>query len=193
MRVLICGGTYNPVHIGHLYMADEARIRLGYDRVLFVPSNIPAHKRSATIIEPVHRIAMLEIALQPFDDYAVDRCEIDRGGVSYTIDSVREIRRRMRLDGNPGLLIGDDLLEGFNRWMDVETLVNEVDLVVARRLRQPPSSFPYQHTRLDNLLLPISSSDIRERIREGRAFRHLVPAGVDAYISDQRLYDRPAG
>jgi nicotinate-nucleotide adenylyltransferase len=188
MRAVILGGTFNPVHFGHLFIAEEVRTALGYDAAIFVPANQPVHKDTAPVLEPSHRLAMLRLAVQDNPRFTVDTGDIDRGGPSYSIDSVTSLIPRHGIEGRPGYLIGDDLAAGFPSWKNVDALVAIVDLIVARRTGEARPSLAYPHRVVDNAVLPISSSDIRRRIREGRAVRYLLPDSVLAYIRDHALY-----
>ncbi len=178
MRTLILGGTFDPVHVGHLFLAEEARLRLGYERVVFVPANVTAHRAAKESAPAADRLSMLEAAIGGIPYFEVDDCEISRGGVSYTVDTVAELVARGGLTGKPGLIIGDDLIEGFARWREPERIASLADLIVARRAFQEERRFSYPHVYLANLVLPISSSDIRSRVRSGQAYRHIVPEAV---------------
>jgi nicotinate-nucleotide adenylyltransferase len=127
---------------------------------------------------------------------AVDDCEIRREGVSYTIDTIADIIGRYRPEGKPGLILGDDLAEGFTGWRDCGKIASLAEIIVARRLSSKPASFPYSHRQLDNAVLDISSRDIRSRIQNGGSWRYLVPEGARFIIEDRRLYGwrpEPAG
>lgn len=188
MRVLILGGSFNPVHIGHLIMAQELRLQFGYDKVLVVPSLRPPHKELSEDPGSAHRLAMLRLALEGDDSAQIEDCEIRRGGTSFTIDTVREIARRPGIEGKPGLVIGDDLIPGFPSWREPEVLAGEADLVCAHRSSAARLDFAFPHRYGDNPLIPVSSSLVRERARAGKPFRYLVPARVHDYILENRLY-----
>jgi nicotinate-nucleotide adenylyltransferase len=187
LKTVIIGGTFNPVHMGHLYLAEEIQRSLGYDRVIFVPAHIPAHKEADDSTTPQQRLEMLRYVIQG-SEFVVDSCEIERGGISYTIDTVRELQERYGFTGKPGLVIGDDLVNGLHEWKDWEELMEMVDLIIAHRSYEERVSCSVAHTYVDNLVLPISSSDIRRRVREGGAFRYLLPETVYAYILENRIY-----
>jgi nicotinate-nucleotide adenylyltransferase len=188
VRALILGGTFNPVHIGHLFIAEEVRTLLGYEKVLFVPAFIPVHKDPRPVLDAVHRMRMLALAVSEYPPFLVEDCEIRRGGPSYAIDTVEELVAERGILGKPGLLIGDDLLAGFPTWREAERLVRMVDLVVVRRSGAARAEFPYPHREVENPVLGVSSSEIRRRVAEGRSIRFLVPGGVAEYIERNGLY-----
>jgi nicotinate-nucleotide adenylyltransferase len=185
---LVLGGTFNPVHCGHLFLALDARQSLGYDEVILVPALVPVHKDPSPVTAAEHRLAMLELAVQGLEGVRVDDLEVRRGGPSYSIDTVRELVSRRRIDGLPGFLLGDDLLAGFAAWKEPDALAREADLIVVRRSPGALPSFPWRHRLFTNTILPISSSEVRRRAAEGRTIRFLVPDGVAAYIEAHRLY-----
>jgi nicotinate-nucleotide adenylyltransferase len=188
MRLAILGGTFNPVHMGHLFLAEEVRARLAYEAVLFVPANLPVHKMMPIEVGPRHRLRMLRLAVGPYRGFIVDDCELRRGGNSYSIDTVREVERRYVIDGKPGLIIGDDLVPGFDSWKEASELARITDLIVAHRQsdRRVPLGYPCRY--IENALLPVSSSEIRERLRLGLPLRQLVPERVLRYIRRHGLY-----
>jgi nicotinate-nucleotide adenylyltransferase len=188
MRALVLGGTFNPVHYGHLFVAEEVRCSLGYDKAIFVPANQPVHKDPTPVIGPTHRVAMLRLAVQGCEEFIVDAGDIDRGGPSYSIDTVADLIPRYGIEGKPGFVIGDDLVAGFPAWKNVDELVRIVDLIVARRTLAGPVQLPHPHRTVMNTILPISSSEIRRRISEGRSVRFLLPDRVLSYIKDNKLY-----
>jgi nicotinate-nucleotide adenylyltransferase len=192
MRLAILGGTFNPVHVGHLFLAEEARALLGFDRILFVPANVPVHKTMPVEVGAGHRLAMLRLAVAGHRDFRVDACELERGGKSYMIDTLLDVLRRYRPESRPGLIIGDDLVEGFPAWKQAARVAELAELIVARRDTERPSApawpFPAAISYLENLLLPVSSSEVRRRLASGRSVRHLVPERVLRYIRRHRLY-----
>lgn len=185
MRLAIFGGSFDPIHVGHLYIAEEVRMSLGYDRILFVPSNIPPHKRPSQKVNGEDRLRMIRLATQGNDAFAVDDYELRAGGVSYTIGTIHYVMESYDIEGKPGLIIGDDLVPGFPSWRSAEEIRSLTDIVVARR-----SGLNVDHAGLSvsNVLVPVSSSDIRDRIVSGRPFRYLVPENVYDYIFNNKLY-----
>ncbi len=187
MKTAILGGSFDPVHIGHLHLADEVKRKLDYERIIFVPSHIPAHKDPDGSTSAEQRLEMLRYALLG-SDFVLDDCEIRRGGISYSVDTVPEVKKNYRISGKPGLIIGDDLLSGLQQWKDWGELIKMVDLIVAHRMYTEPVECAVPHNYIDNGILPISSSDIRKRVRSGGAFRYLLPEQVYAYIVENGVY-----
>jgi nicotinate-nucleotide adenylyltransferase len=191
MRLAILGGTFNPVHVGHLFLAEEVRDLLGYERILFVPANVPVHKSMPVEVGARHRLRMLQLAVAGTRGFLVDSCELERGGNSYTIDTLEHVLEHYRPEGRPGLIIGDDLVEGFPAWRQAARVAELAELIVARRgptTAAPAWPFPACVRRIENLLLPVSSSEIRRRLAAGRPARHLVPERVLRYVRRHRLY-----
>ena len=181
------GGTFNPPHIGHLMLAEELAAEFGYDRVVLVPSFIPPHKANADDPGPSVRLGMVEAAVEGDPAIIVNACEIERGGLSYTVDTLDRIVEEYSPEGKPGLAIGDDLVAGFGAWRNPSAICERADLIVARRSGEPfDMAYPYRAAH--NMLLPISSTDIRARIASGRPWRRLVPAAVYRYIDERGIY-----
>ena len=188
MKAVVLGGTFNPVHIGHLHLAEEVLLDFDYERIIFIPSNIPAHKEIEDRVTPEDRIHMLELAISYHPAFSLDTCEIERGGISYSIETVRYLKSKYGIDAKPGFIIGDDLIVGFPTWKNADLLSKEARLIVAHRGYTERLAFPYPHTYMDNQILPISSSDVRRRIRERTAVRFLLPAEIWQYIEVKGLY-----
>ena len=135
MRIAVFGGSFNPIHMGHLALADEVCVSLGYDRVIFIPTYIPPHKTFSDTVSAADRLEMVRLACEGDGRFTVDSCEIDRGGVSYTFDTVSWLEEKYSgtLDGKIGLVLGDDLLPGFHLWYRAADLAEKCDLILARR------------------------------------------------------------
>jgi len=192
VTLAILGGSFNPVHIGHLILAQEVQAQFAVDLLLFVPAAIPAHKRPPEAepkgASPDDRLSMLRDAIEGVPGFAADDCELRRGGVSYTIDTLADVSRRYSAAGRPLLILGDDLLAGFGAWREPEVVAERARIVVAHREREEAAAFPYPHEYCNNLLIPVSSSSVRERIGRGLPVRFLVPDAVRLYIEDRGLY-----
>ncbi|MBP5156748.1 MAG: nicotinate (nicotinamide) nucleotide adenylyltransferase [Treponema sp.] len=217
MKIAVLGGSFNPIHIGHLALADEVCSALGYDRVLFIPTYQPPHKEARDIVSAEDRLQMVRRACEGDGRFQAESCEIDRGGVSYTWDTVCFLEQKYagQLEDRIGLIMGDDLLPGFHLWKNAEGLARKCRLILARRpmtiesashANRPhgayaqadfASNLDYDFAddplfegavRLSNTVLPLSSTDIRTRAGEGGGFKYLVPAAVFQYIMERRLY-----
>ncbi len=198
MRLLILGGSYNPVHLGHLILAEELACEYGYERVLLVPALEPPHKALVDDPGADMRLAMLRASVEGDPLFIVDDCELKREGPSYTVDTIRHAIARYAPRGKPGLAIGDDLARGFGSWREPAAILELADLVVARRGgegrpggNESPDgrgALPFPHMRAANSLIAISSSLVRERIKSGGAWRRLVPEAAARIIAKERLY-----
>lgn len=184
----LLGGAFNPVHFGHLAIAEAAHLELGYTLILFIPSSIPAHKEADRDTPPADRVAMTELAVSEIDYISVDTCEIERGGVSYTIDTLDYVKSNYDFEGKPGLIIGDDLMEGFHTWKDAGAVARQVDLIIARRDTAGKKELDFDHIYLNNQVIEAASSDIREMVANGESIDRYVPDPVRRYIDQHKLY-----
>jgi nicotinate-nucleotide adenylyltransferase len=197
-RIGILGGTFNPIHLGHLLIAQDALEQLRLDCVKFIPTAMPPHKQYEGNVPAAKRLAMVRLAVRGNPRFEVDDLEIRRGGTSYTVDTLMELRRR-----NPRarwfFIIGADSLRELHRWREVRSLVRlcsfvtlarpgfdsrpvldpALDAATRRRLRQ--------HA-LRGHACQIASRDIRARVARGRSIRYLVPDAVFRYIGLHKLY-----
>ncbi|MDR3160844.1 MAG: nicotinate (nicotinamide) nucleotide adenylyltransferase [Spirochaetaceae bacterium] len=194
MKVAILGGSFNPIHLGHLFVADRVLSAFGYDRLILVPAFQSPFKAAADTAAPADRLDMLIASITADPRITVDDCEIRREGISYTIDTIADILARYRPEGKPALVLGDDLARGFDRWRNAPELAALADVVIAHRLSAGDIPFPFPHRRLRNEIMDLSSGMVRERIRQGGNWRSLVPEGARLIIEDRRLYGAsPAG
>jgi len=185
----VFGGTFDPVHVGHLILAQEAAALLGLDRLLFVPANRPAHKR-APRLEPVeHRIAMLRRATRGQPRLRVSRIEADRGGVSYTVHTLESLHRSLRAE--LFFLMGQDSLEEFSGWREPERILDLARLAVIPRGERPPRVPPALRGRVVLVRAPrigVSSTELRRRLRLGLPASYWTPDAVLRYIERHGLY-----
>lgn len=195
MKIAVLGGTFNPVHIGHLSLAQEAILTLGYDRVLFVPALISPFKQYEYDVSPTQRCEMLSLAIKTDVHFALELCEIERSGVSYTFETIQYLcqkyAKELAEESEPefqkiGLIIGSDLIDGFARWKNFSFILEQSTIVLADRTKAPP--FNYPHILLHNDTIPVSSSEIREKIVKGNSWQFLVPQQVFTYITKRNLY-----
>lgn len=199
-RIGLLGGTFNPIHHGHLIVARSVAERLGLDRLVFIPSALPPHKSGRPIAPAGHRLAMTELAIEGEDDFDVDDLEIRREGPSYTIATVEQYRDRMTDRDELFWVIGSDSLPELRLWYRIADLLEMCRFVTAVRpgfeepdlstLQELPPGRVKQ-LRDDFLETPridISSTDIRRRVADRRSIRYLVPPAVMNYIEEHQLY-----
>jgi nicotinate-nucleotide adenylyltransferase len=199
----ILGGTFDPIHHGHLLIAEEAREALGLERVLLVPAAAPPHKPGRPVTDATHRLAMVELAIAGNPAFEVGRQELERGGTSYTVDTLLALRaERGAAAADPWLILSSEALAELPTWRDPDRILALCRLAVVPRggyadldTAWVASRFPGREDRVRFLpgpLLPISGSVVRRRAAAGRSVRYLVPDAVAAYIAKHRLYTGPA-
>jgi nicotinate-nucleotide adenylyltransferase len=191
MKLGLFGGTFDPVHHGHLIVAEYVRERVGLDRVLFIPTMISPHKMDAAVTSPAHRFAMLREGVKSNPFFQVSDMEIERGGVSYTVDTLRLLGEENATD-EFFLLIGADNLEEFRTWKDPGEIVRRAKLVVMNRpgFTGTPAdpSLPGDIIQCPVPSIDISATEIRRRVEQGLTISYLVPPSVCRYIDRHRLY-----
>ena len=189
-RVGVFGGTFDPVHHAHLIIAQEAVARLKLDRLLFMPANRPSHKRAPGLVAVEHRLAMLRLATRGSRHFEVSRMEADRGGLSFTVETLEALSRAAR--GDLFFLMGQDSLAEFAQWRDPGRIVELARLVVVPRGEQDVPSLPPAFRRRVVYLKPprigISSTEIRRRLKRGLPVRYWTPDAVVSYVSRHGLY-----
>lgn len=190
MRLGIFGGTFDPPHIGHLIVADDVMAALELDRIVFIPTGTHPLKRDK-VEAPSHlRVEMIRAATAGAQRFVVDEREMRRVGPSYTIDTITEYGEEFP-DAELYLLIGSDILSEIHRWNSVIQIAERARIVVMSRPDAPEAlglTTDLETTRVNVTHVDISSSEIRERVRSGRAFRYLVPDGVYEIIAEHSLY-----
>ncbi|HWP34351.1 MAG TPA: nicotinate-nucleotide adenylyltransferase [Thermodesulfobacteriota bacterium] len=207
----VMGGTFDPVHLGHLRGALEVAEALGLPEVRFVPARVPPHKPDEPLAPAEHRVAMLRLAIRGQRRFRLDLRELERPGPSYTIDTIRSyLAEGLR----PTFIMGLDAYLGLATWHDYEALLSACDhavmtrpgypvrpleetlpLAVARRFWYDPAAPGYRHESgavirfVPVTQLAISSTGVRETVRAGRSIAYLVPHAVEQYIRSRRLYE----
>lgn len=190
------GGTFDPIHYGHLVAAEAAREKFLLERVIFVPTGVPPHKEPGTVTDFWHRYLMVALAVLSNPHFEVSRLEYERGGVNYTVDTLRQLRRIYGAGARLFFITGADTILEIFGWREPEELLSLCRFIVAARpgydmhlVKEVLGKF--YRTAVIPLEMPqlgISSSDIRRRVREGKPIRYLVPEAVDAYINREGLY-----
>ena len=194
MRFAILGGSFNPIHIGHLSLAEAVLNELNYHRVIFIPAFQSPLKAKSEGASTLDRMEMLAAAIAGNPRFTLDNCEIRRRGISYTIDTLADIITRYEPEGKPGLILGNDLVSGFDKWRSHREITEIADIIIAKRLSSDgtvddTSAFPHPHITLNNDIIDLSSRQLREEISRDGNWQNLVPAGAGAVIRERSLYD----
>jgi len=182
-KIAIYGGTFDPIHHGHLIVAREALERLGAKEVIFIPARVSPLRKTAPIAKGEIRLLMIQAAIENEPGFAVDDCELRRPSPSYTIDTVEQIRQR-KGDAAIYCLIGEDNVRKLTKWRrfaDLEKMVRFV--VLDRNGQQPHHVYPVIRRKID-----ISATEIRKRVATGRSIRYFVPPAVEEIIRREKLY-----
>jgi nicotinate-nucleotide adenylyltransferase len=193
-RLGVMGGTFDPIHHGHLLTAEEAAVQFGLDQVVFVPTGQPWMKEGLDVSGSEHRYLMTVIATASNPRFSVSRVEIDRTGPTYTVDTLRSLR-----DAHEGaelfFVTGADAMLEIFQWKDPAEILSIAHFIAATRPGYDIEHFkeeaPTAHPNVSVMKIPalaISSTDIRQRVREGRPIRYLVPEGVKSYVEKAGLY-----
>ncbi|RMF10109.1 MAG: nicotinate-nucleotide adenylyltransferase [Candidatus Neomarinimicrobiota bacterium] len=193
LKICLFGGTFDPPHIGHLLIAQTICEAENFDKIIFVPALIPPHKRSNKVTPVDLRLQMLQSALASNPKFEISEIEIRRGGVSFSIDTILEIKQSMKLDReNLYFLIGSDTLKQFHTWKDPERILAECQVIVALRPGFKPGEIPnwiFRQVRFANIpRIEISSTTIRKRWRENKTIRYMVTQPVWEFINQHNLY-----
>ena len=197
IRIGIIGGTFDPIHYGHLIIAEEARVKVGLARVIFIPAGNPPHKLRRPYSPAQHRYRMVELAIASNPYFEVSPVEVNRPGPSYSVDTVRMLREEMGPEVDLFFIMGVDSLAGILTWHKPEELIKLCKIIAVNR-----PGYGVDIDALDQVLpgikkqvifirapeIGISSTEIQERVRAGLPIRYLVPPEVERYIYEHHLY-----
>ena len=199
MQLGVFGGTFDPIHYGHLAVAEEMRHALALDRVLFLPAGEPPHKRGWTISPAADRVAMTRLAIADNPAFALCLIDVERDGPSFTADTLEELAQA-RPEAELFFIMGEDSLVDLPTWRDPARIVRAARLAVAARpgvtadltdLERQLPGLRERVIRVPTLAIGIAGRDLRRRVAEGRPIRYLTPPAVEAYIRERRLYLAP--
>lgn len=190
MRIGIFGGTFDPPHFGHLYAAEEARIKLNLDRVIFVPAAQSPHKEPGHSSPPLSRYRMLRLAVRNHPGFEVSDIELRRTPPSYTVDTVKELRVEFPFPHNLFFLAGADLLGKLSTWKDINVILELCRLVVMGRPGFSFAGTPQEALKLEIPGMDISAAEIRRKIQTGEDVDDFVPYKVLQLIEKEALYRR---
>lgn len=197
-KIGIMGGSFNPIHIGHLHLAESARVEFGLDQVIFVPTGDNPFKTANDEVDRRQRYKMVEMAISSNPNFFALPIEIDRYGKSYTIDTIQEIQKKFP-ESALYFITGADIMFEVTRWKQAELLLKNVVFITAFRPGCPKKKFKNRvrylkkayHARILKLVsteMDIASTDIRKRIKTNKSIKYLLPESVEEYIKTQHLY-----
>jgi len=197
-KIGIIGGTFNPVHNGHLFIAEEIRVSMGFTGIIFIPNKIPPHRTDFDLVSEEHRWNMLNLAISNNVFFESSRVELDRQGVSYTVDTVKYFYELYHGD-SLFFITGTDALLNYS-WYNFPELMEMLEgfITISRPgydreilLNKIETNYPLCTDKIivvNSLLLEISSSDLRKRLKTGKSIKYLIPDKVEKYILDRKLY-----
>ncbi|MEW5758374.1 MAG: nicotinate-nucleotide adenylyltransferase [Candidatus Omnitrophota bacterium] len=187
MKIGLLGGSFDPIHLGHLILAEEIKGKLSLDRVIFIPANITPHKQDKNFLPSSMRFKMVKWAISGNNSFLVSDLEIKRGGISYSIDTVKYFRQKYQQD-ELFFIVGSDAVAYLNDWRDIDEIYKIAKFVMAAR---PGYDFKDIDKRIIQVYingLDISAFEIRERLKSNLSIRYLVPDKVRNFIIKKRLY-----
>jgi len=198
-KIGIMGGTFNPIHIGHLIIAEDICEKANLDKVLFIPSGQPPHKPDSEVAAAEHRYEMVRLAVASNSNFEASRIELDRDGYTYTINTLLELREKYGRNTDIYFIIGADVVHELKTWREYERVFALCEFIAVLRpgfdenaLKNTISQLAQEHGAVihpvTSRLIDISSTDIRERCRNGKSIRYLVPEPVEEYILRNGLY-----
>lgn len=193
------GGTFDPIHFGHLVTAEEARINFKLDKVVFVPAGNPPHKKNYKVSDAEHRYLMTALAINSNPYFEVSRIEIERSGYTYTVDTLRQFVDIYGRDTSLFFITGADAVLDILTWKDVKDVLSYCNFIAATRPGYPVNRLKEKLAEIKELYgthvyllevtaMAISSTEIRRRIKEGISIKYLIPENVEAYIIKNGLY-----
>lgn len=199
MKIGIMGGTFNPIHNGHLILSEYIREECKLDKIIFIPTGKPPHKDLGNILDNHIRKEMVELVIDPNPYFTISTIEMDNEGISYTIDTIKELKKKYN-EEELYLIIGGDSLLNLQEWKDYKELISTNNFIVADRYRsnieeiiRKIKEFNYKYNgniiKVNNPIIHISSTNIRDRIRKGLSIKYLVPNILEKYIINNHIYE----
>lgn len=186
------GGTFNPIHIGHLEVASRVLKIFNLKKVIFIPTGNPPHKNASEIISAEHRLNMIKLAIAGREGFEVSDMEIKRKGKSYTLDTIKQIEKSYGNDADIYFIAGVDSVLDLPNWRNPLEILSAVHFIAVERpkfsLSKLEEGYRKKITAVEGISIDISSSDIRNRIKEGKDVKKLIPESVEKYIRNNGLY-----
>lgn len=185
------GGTFDPIHSGHLILAQQLMEKFQLDKVIFIPSAAPPHKDDKSVSPAHHRLEMTRAAVEDNPQFEISGIELKREGKSYTIDTIRELKK-LHPHSDFFLLAGSDVLTEFDTWKDPDKIFREIKVIIGVRpgydIIESDNKFFKKSIIAEINGLHVSSTQIRQKVREGKSIKYLVPLRVEEYIKAKGLY-----
>ncbi len=199
MKVGICGGTFDPVHLGHLTVAEMVRCEFGFDKILFIPSGKPPHKNLDSVTDPIHRLKMVQCAVSTNPNFEAVSIEVERGGYTYTVDTLNQLHELYPEGTEFYYMIGADVVMDLLKWKKAEevfTLTSFIALMrpgfqdeeFKTRINYLQSKYEVDIIGFEAPLIEISSTFIRDRVKCGKSVKYFVTEPVEMYIKENKLY-----
>jgi nicotinate-nucleotide adenylyltransferase len=189
VKIGILGGSFNPPHVGHLILAENIRERMSLDKVIFVPANIPPLKKNEDLLDAETRLHMVNLSIKDNPYFESSRTEIERGGISFTFDTLKTFKEVFGKGHQLFFIAGSDVLKDIHLWKKIEEILKLAKfIVVTRKDCKVPSFLPKEIEIIHMEAIEISSSQIREKISRGESIRYLVPEAVRKFILKRKLY-----
>ena len=200
MKIAVMGGTFDPIHNGHLVVAEYVRTSLELDKVIFIPSGVHPFKNNKGITEGQKRLDLLSLAIKSNEYFDISTMEINREGTTYTIDTIKELKKIYKED-EIFFIIGSDIIFEIEKWKDFEELMKLCKFTllyrpgknedkIENRIEELKRVYGLEFTRVKAPLIEISSTEIRERVKKDLSIKYLVPEIVEDYIHKHKLYSR---
>ena len=187
-KIALFGGTFDPIHIGHLLMARTAQEEMGFDKLIFIPCAVPPHRRSSTFFSVEDRIAMVRLAVAYNSAFEVSDYEVQKGGRSYSVDTVRHFRELYPSPVKLYFIVGGDAINQIHTWKDVDQIKKMCTFVSVNRPGYPRGEEKLKYHAVTMNGIEMSSTEIRKRILGGKTIQFLVPDTVLDYIRERHLY-----
>lgn len=198
-KIGIMGGSFDPVHYGHIYLARQAKEEVGLDKVLFMPVKLQPFKMNKKLMDSYFRVKMLELAIEGMEDFEISKAEIERDEISYTIDTLNEMKEYYGDESKIYFILGTDSFIMANKWKNSEKLLSEYSFILGTRpgykeselqscIEYNQKKYNTDIRRISNPQLLLSSTEIRKKIKNGEKLDNLLPKAVERYIKDNGLY-----
>ncbi len=198
-KIGIMGGSFDPVHYGHIYLARQAKEEVGLDKVLFMPVKLQPFKMNKKLTDSYFRVKMLELAIEGMEGFEISKAEIERDEISYTIDTLNEMKEYYGDESKIYFILGTDSFIMANKWKNSEKLLSEYSFILGTRpgykeselqgcIEYNQKKYNTDIRRISNPQLLLSSTEIRKKIKNGEKLDNLLPKAVERYIKDNGLY-----